>query len=130
MSLRKTVRFLGVRNDVPVLLRNLNLFVMPSVSEGLPLALLEAMSAALPIVATDVGGMPDALGSGAAGVVVPPGNPEALADAIMRLLNDPGEASRLGASAVARFRAGYTADAMASAYQSLYAGDAHGTLNC
>ena len=120
LSLHGSVRFLGMREDVAALLGSLDVFVMPSVSEGLPLALLEAMSAGLPVVATNVGGMPDALAAGAAGIIVRAADPQALSAAILRLLRDPVAASQLGEAGAARFRARYTAEAMAHAYQSLY----------
>lgn len=124
LGIRNSVRFLGTREDVPALLHSLEVFVMPSVSEGLPLALLEAMSTARPVIVSDIGGMPDALGDGKAGLIVPPADPAALAAAILQLLRDPAFAEALGAEAAARFRERYTAGAMAHAYEALYMGGA------
>lgn len=90
------------------------------------MALLEAMSAQLPIVATDVGGMPDALGGGSAGRIVPSENPEALAAALLAVLRDPSEAKRLSDAALSNFHARFTAGAMATAYEALY-GDGVGS---
>jgi glycosyltransferase involved in cell wall biosynthesis len=120
LALRSHVRFLGMRDDVAALLSSLDVFVMPSVSEGLPMALLEAMAVGRPIVATNIGGMPDALAAGEAGLIVPPADPAALATAIIQLLNDPGYATRIGAAAASRFQERYTARAMARAYEDLY----------
>jgi glycosyltransferase involved in cell wall biosynthesis len=96
-ALDSTVRLLGERHDVPALLKAMDVFVLPSRTEGLPVALLEAMSTGLPIVATDVGGVPGAAGDG--GLIVPPENPEALAGALARLLDDQSERTRLGEQA-------------------------------
>jgi glycosyltransferase involved in cell wall biosynthesis len=81
------------------LLRRAQVFVMPSLSEGLPMALMEAMAYGLAIVATEVGGIPEAIESGSEGLLVPPGDPEALAEAIRRLGADAELRDRLGAAA-------------------------------
>ncbi len=114
------VHFLGLRADVPNLLSSADIFVMPSLSEGLPLALLEAMFASRPIIATRVGEVPTALGEGAAGLLVEPGNSEALAGALDRLLQDPEAAQRLGAQAAARAAALYDISHMVAHYASIY----------
>lgn len=79
--------------------RRCGLFVLPSLSEGLPVALLEAMAWGRPIVATRVGGVPDVVTDGVEAKIVPPGDPAALADAIGRLMRDPDERQRLGRAA-------------------------------
>src|SRR5205807_4507369 len=81
------LHLLGLRSDVADVLAAADLFVLPSLSEGLPLALLEAMFAGLPIVASRVGEIPTALVDGECGVLVPPGDPAALAAAQARLLS-------------------------------------------
>src|SRR5439155_12031122 len=91
-----------------------------SLSEGLPLALLEAMFAARPIVASAVGDVPVALASGAVGLLVPPGDSAALAGALQRLLVQPFEAQRLGHSAQARAAAEYGIGRMVQRYAELY----------
>jgi len=111
---------LGLRPDVANVLAAADLFALPSLSEGLPLALLEAMFAARPIVASAVGDVPVALASGAAGVLVPPGDAAALADAIHRLLAQPFEAQRLSQSAQARAAAEYGIERMVQRYAGLY----------
>lgn len=80
-------------------LRRCGLFVLPSLSEGLPMALLEAMAWGRAIVATRVGGVPDVVGDGVEARIVPPGDPGALAEAIGALMRDPGERRRLGQAA-------------------------------
>ena len=94
--------------------------MLPSLSEGLPLALLEAMFAARPIVASDVGEVGVALARGAAGLLVEPGDPNALAAAINRLLDDPDRARGLGESAARRAVTEYDVSQMARRYLGVY----------
>lgn len=93
-------------------------FVLPSRSEAMPLALLEAMAAGVPAVATAVGGVPDIL-AGGAGIAIPPEDSGQLADAVVSLLAMPEHAERLAGAARRRARA-YSADAMVHAYESLF----------
>ncbi len=93
------VEFLGRREDTTRLLRDADLFVLPSVNEGFGIAIVEAMCAGLPIVSTTSGGIPEVVDSGRTGVLVPPKNADALADAIAELANDPKRRARLGAAA-------------------------------
>jgi glycosyltransferase involved in cell wall biosynthesis len=88
--------FLGARSDVADILRTCSLAVRPSLSEGLPLAILEAMASGLPVVATPVGGTPEIVLDGQTGYLIPPRSPEALAAAINRLLADPVRAAEMG----------------------------------
>jgi glycosyltransferase involved in cell wall biosynthesis len=97
-GLGESVRFLGERFDVATLLPSLDVFVLSSVNEGLPLALLEAMACARPVVVTDVGGVAGVVDGGRAGVVVTPGNVDGIAKAVMGLLHDPVRAAELGAA--------------------------------
>ena len=120
-SVGDRVHLLGLRNDVADLLAAADAFVLPSRSEGLPLALLEAMFAGLPIVATRVGEVPAALADGGAGLLVEPGHPDELAGAIERILNDAELARGLGRRARARAVAEFDIATMAARYTSLYA---------
>jgi glycosyltransferase involved in cell wall biosynthesis len=97
-GLGESVRLLGERFDVPVLLPGLDVFVLSSVNEGLPLALLEAMACARPVVVTDVGAVAGVVDRGRAGVVVAPGDIGGLANAIIGLLRDRVYAAQLGAA--------------------------------
>jgi glycosyltransferase involved in cell wall biosynthesis len=119
-ALTERVHLLGMRADVGALLRSADLFVHPSLDEGLPLAVLEAMFAGRPIVASAVGEVPAVLEEGKAGLLVPPGDPAALADAIRRLLDDRGTARALGTAAAARATREYPVDRMVARYASLY----------
>ena len=116
------VHFLGDRNDVHELLQGLDLFVLSSVSEGYSLALLEAGAAALPIVATDVGGNSEIIRDGESGRLVPAGDPVMLADAMLSLLCNPLLAQALGKSARTWVEQHGSLDAMAGSYARLYLG--------
>jgi glycosyltransferase involved in cell wall biosynthesis len=104
LGLAEAVHFLGERSDVPDLLNAMDIFVLPSYSEGLSLALLEAMAAGLPVVATRVGGTPEVVTDGGNGLLIPPRDAGALAGALTRLLSDPAFARRLGANAQAHIQ--------------------------
>ena len=97
-GLQGRVVLLGERLDVAALLPGLDVFVLSSFNEGLSLALLEAMACARPVVVTDVGAAAGVVGDGRAGLVVPPKDPEALAAAVARLLQDREAAARLGST--------------------------------
>jgi glycosyltransferase involved in cell wall biosynthesis len=112
---------LGLRADIANVLRSADLFVLSSLSEGVPMALLEAMLAEVPIVATAVGDVAPTLGDGAAGVLVSPGDSAALASGMAQLLSDPPAARRLAAIAARRAAEGYTLDTMLQRYESIYA---------
>jgi glycosyltransferase involved in cell wall biosynthesis len=96
-SLKKVqVLLTGKRNDVPALLSMSDLFIFPSLHENLSNALLEAMSFALPVVATNVGGNPEVVLHGETGILLPPHNPTAIADAISLLAGDPDLRKKMG----------------------------------
>jgi glycosyltransferase involved in cell wall biosynthesis len=113
---------LGLRSDVANVLAGADVFVLPSLSEGLPLALVEAMLAARPIVATAVGEVSAVLngGSAHAGLLVPPADPVALANALAQVLSNPREAKQLAAAA-ARRAEDFTLTKMTERYVALYA---------
>ena len=119
-GLESRVHLLGLRSDVPAVLAAADLFVLPSLSEGLPLALLEAMFAGCPIVASDVGQVRVALANGTAGILVEPGNPAALAAGLDRLLSDPAEARRLGGIAALHAAGEYDLSRMVQRYAGVY----------
>jgi glycosyltransferase involved in cell wall biosynthesis len=102
-ALQLDVRFPGQRDDVPALLAAAAVFVLPSVWEGQPLILQEALRAGVPVVATRVGGTPELTGEDAA-LLVPPGAPDRLADAVRAVLTDPALATRLRQAALDRAR--------------------------
>jgi glycosyltransferase involved in cell wall biosynthesis len=113
------VHFLGNRRDLPELLAASDLFVLPSLWEGLPMALLEAMASRLPVIATDVSGSREVLADGG-GVLVPPGDVERLTSAITDILADPTQASALGQAGRERVERRYSAARQAAQHAALY----------
>jgi glycosyltransferase involved in cell wall biosynthesis len=120
MRLTDTLRFLGSRTDVGVLLRAVDLVVHPSQQEGFSNAILEAMAAGCPVVATAVGGNAEAVTDGTTGLLVPSGDAAALAAAIERLLARPDERRRLGEAAQRRVEQSFSMDRMTLAYEQVY----------
>jgi len=114
------VRFLGVRRDIPALLAVSDVLVHPSLEEGFCNALLEAMAAGKPVVATDVGGNAEAVTNGTTGWLVPARDANALAGAIRRIFEDPGLGVALGAAGRRVAETRFTRDAMVRQYESLY----------
>ena len=96
LDLGSRAHFLGFRSDASALMRSLDVLVVPSLTEGSPLVTLEAMAAGVPVVASAVGGIPDQIRHDKEGVLVPPGDTDALGDALLELLRDPECARRLG----------------------------------
>jgi glycosyltransferase involved in cell wall biosynthesis len=115
------VHLAGQRQDVPDLLAAADVFVMPSLWEGLPLAILEAMLAQKAIVASVTSGIPEAINDGQEGLLVPPGDEAALAEALGRVLSDAALRSRLAAQARARALREFTVECMTDQYERLYA---------
>ena len=98
LGLQDAVALAGTRDDVPELLARADVFALSSRSEGAPLSILEAMAAGLPVVSSQVGGVPELVVDGETGLLVPPGDPAAMAAALGRLLADAGLRRRLGAA--------------------------------
>jgi glycosyltransferase involved in cell wall biosynthesis len=120
MELRNSVEFLGARTDIPELLDDADVFAFSvRAEEGLGIALVEAMAAGVPVVASNVGACREVLQDGACGLLVAPGNPGAFADALERLLQDPELAVRLAVHARARAEAVYDRRVMARRYAAL-----------
>jgi glycosyltransferase involved in cell wall biosynthesis len=119
LGLKEHVRFLGYRADVPHLLRDFDVFVLPSTSEGFPLSLLEAMTCGKAIIATRCGGPEELVNDGVDGHLVPVGDAESLAEHIITVLSNPAHAAQLGIAAL-ETASRYTADAMVSDYQVVY----------
>ncbi len=120
-TLTAHVHLLGARADVPALLAASDLFLLPSRWEGVSVAILEAMAAGLPVVATAVGGTPEVVVEGQTGLLVPPQDPHALAGAILRLLDRPEAAARLGEAGSQRVAAHFTLAHMVAQTEALYA---------
>jgi glycosyltransferase involved in cell wall biosynthesis len=108
LELMGRVHFAGYCENLPSFLRHVEIFVQPSRTESMPLTVLEAMAAGRAIVATDVGCVREMLDAPAAGVVVPPESPEAIAEALLTLLRNPEKRERLGTAARERVRREYS----------------------
>ena len=110
----------GERADVPELMRNFDLFVLPSLGEGISNTILEAMASGLSVVATRVGGNPELVEEGVTGRLIPPGDPKALAQALLDYVDDPARINRQGRAARARVEANFSMDAMVRGYLGVY----------
>jgi len=120
-GMQDRVKFAFNRNDVGDLLELADVFVMPSLWEGLPLAVLEAMVARKPIIASRIAGIPEAVVHDTEGVLVPPGEVGPLVTSLRSLLTDPDRRATLGAAARARAERDFTIEVMTDRYEALYA---------
>jgi glycosyltransferase involved in cell wall biosynthesis len=120
LGLERAVELAGRRDDVPDLLAGADLFVLSSRSEGLPLSILEAMAAGLPVVASSVGGVPEAVVDGETGLLVPPGDPSSLAAALEQLLGDAELRRRLGQAGRSRVQESFDLASFRRAHVDLY----------
>ncbi len=120
MGLDDHVRFLGFIEDLPALMRLLDIQVHPAHVEGVPLALCEGMAAELPIVASAVGGIPEILDQGKCGVLVRPGDEEGFAQAVLSLIRNPQERRRLGMAARQFVENDYSLDRAVGRVQQMY----------
>lgn len=114
------VTFAGARSDVPEIMRSLDLFVLPSVNEGISNTILEAMATGVPVVASRVGGNPEVVESGACGTLYDPAEPAALGDAIVRYLDDPALRQSHGAAGRRRVVGNFSLEAMVRNYLAFY----------
>lgn len=119
-GLQSHVLLAGQRNDMPAVYAAMDIFVLPSLNEGLPMTVLEAMASARPVIATRVGAVPSVVRDGETGLLVEPRDAAGLAKAISRLLADPDLRRRLGVRAREWVRQNYTSDAMAQKYRRMY----------
>jgi glycosyltransferase involved in cell wall biosynthesis len=120
LGISDRVTFLGYREDVPDLLACADVVVLPSLAEGLPLVVLETMAVGTPLVATAIGGTNEAVLDEVTGILVPPRDAAALAEAIERVLTDPAEARRRTEAASARLASEFTTDRMVAKVESVY----------
>ncbi len=116
----KQIIFAGSRSDIPNLMGAMDIFTLASVVEGFPNVILEAMAMARPVVATAVGGVPELIQTGRDGILVSPKDSQALAQAILSLLNDFQTAAQLGRSASEKINRAYTLNRMVDDYEALY----------
>lgn len=121
LSLESFVTLMGDRRDIHELLKVFDVFVLPSLKEGFPMVLLEAMAASIPVIATDVGGNKELVLNGETGLVIPPNNANALQEAIMKLHDFPDLAKTMGKNGERRVQEGFTFDMMINKYEKVYA---------
>jgi glycosyltransferase involved in cell wall biosynthesis len=110
----------GERSDIPEIMRALDIFVLPSIAEGISNTILEAMASGLPVVATRVGGNHELVDDGETGILVTAGDPPAMAEAIRAYVVDRGRASRHGAAGRKRAEAIFSINTMVRGYMDLY----------
>ncbi len=120
LGIADRVTFTGVRYDIPAILAQSDIFTLSSLWEGLPLAAVEAMAAARPVVLTDVGGNRELVESGQNGLLVPPDNVPALAEALLALLNEPSRRAALGQAARASVRHNFSIQTIVKKYEIIY----------
>jgi glycosyltransferase involved in cell wall biosynthesis len=118
-GLAHCVRLLGTRRDVPRLLQACDLCLLTSISEGIPLTLIEGMAAGLPVVSTDVGGVHEVVQPGVTGVLVPAGHDAQLAEAILLIASDPSLRTRMGERGAERARQEFSEGRMHERYRQL-----------
>jgi glycosyltransferase involved in cell wall biosynthesis len=128
LGLSAHVEFLGHREDVPALLASADAFVLPSRSEAFPNGAIEAMAAGIPVVACAVGGLLDLIQDGRTGLLVPPGDSNALAGALRGLIDDPARAHAIGRAGRRLVQQGYSFDRMVGSFDDLYCSGLHGSL--
>jgi glycosyltransferase involved in cell wall biosynthesis len=120
LGLAGQVQFLGAVSNVADVLAAVDVFVLPSVIEGLPLALLEAMLAGKAVIATSVGGVPEVVRAGVNGLLVPPASPRELADAVAALSESPEQRALLGAAARDTIERGFTESVYLESLTAVY----------
>jgi glycosyltransferase involved in cell wall biosynthesis len=120
LGLQDVVRFLGRRDDVPDVLAAVDVAVCCSDFEGSPLSVMEYMAAGKPVVGTRVGGIPDLIDDGVHGLIIPPRDVAALADAIARLIEDPERAKAMGIRGQERQRAEFSVESLVRRIEELY----------
>lgn len=120
LGLERHIHFLGTRHDVPELLATSDFFVLPSLWEGLSMALVEAMASGLPVIATEVSGTNQVMAAGETGWLVPPGDSQRLAEAMVELLADPARAQMMAAAASQRVERYFSAQKQAKDHIALF----------
>ena len=118
--LEDTVIFTGFRQDIPQILSMLDLFLFPSLWEGFPTAVLEAMALKKPVIASQVGGIPEIVEPDRTGLLIPPQEPRALADAVIFLLNNPEIATKMGQAGYERVQQYFSIDALVAKTEAVY----------
>lgn len=120
IGLENNIEFLGFREDIPQLMQAMDIFILPSLSEGTPLSILEAMASQIPVVATDVGGLSEIVENGKTGFLVPSEDPESLAEKILLVLENRELAGKMALEARKKVEKEYDLNIMVKKYVDLY----------
>lgn len=128
LNISDRVIFAGTRKDIPEILSILDLFVLPSLKEGLPMSLLEAQAAKVPVVATRVGAIPNVIKNGVTGILVPSKDSATLSDAIIQILSNKKFASEMAEKGFLRIRDHFSSEKMGEKYWSIYKELTEGTV--
>ncbi|MBM3253452.1 MAG: glycosyltransferase family 4 protein [Candidatus Omnitrophica bacterium] len=120
LKIKERVIFLGFRHDVNSLIAAIDIFVLPSLTEGLPLALLEAMAAEKPIIASNVGGIPNVIKDGETGILIKPKNPTLIEKAIIQLIDKKDFAHQIASNAKKLVEDSYSLKATTKRYEEVY----------
>lgn len=120
LNIADRVLLLGFREDTHELLKVMDIFVLPSLSEAMPLSLIEAMACSLPSIASNVGGIAEVIDDGLTGFIVPPADPGTLADRITYLLKNSQSASKIGNRALQKVKANFDLQTMINNYSKIY----------
>lgn len=125
LGISKHVNFVGYQNDVLRYLSRFDIFVLPSVWEGLPFVILEAMAMAKPVIATDIFGVHEGVKNKETGLLIPPRDSHSIAEAILQLLSNPNKAIEMGKKGRKRIEELFTSDVMAKKIENLYLNELH-----
>jgi glycosyltransferase involved in cell wall biosynthesis len=118
--MEKHITMLGMRTDVRALLSASDAFLLSSLSEGIPVTILEAMASGVPVAATNVGGVSEILDDSVTGLLAPPADARRLADALLRLVQEPKLASSIAAAAKEVVHSRFSEPSMIAAYDQVY----------
>ncbi|OHB87093.1 MAG: hypothetical protein A3D13_05845 [Planctomycetes bacterium RIFCSPHIGHO2_02_FULL_40_12] len=119
-DLQRNIFLLGARNDIATILSCINVFLLPSLNEGFGMALIEAMAARKPVIATNVGGVPEVIINGTTGILVPSKDPEAFSSAIIKLYNNPEMSLEMGLAGYSRARNLFDIKTTVREFEDLY----------
>ncbi|MFH0777202.1 MAG: glycosyltransferase, partial [Candidatus Eisenbacteria bacterium] len=120
LGLQRRVFFLGQRSDIPAIMKTMDCLVVPSLVEGMPFVILEAMGAGKPVIASRIYGIPEVIREGSTGYLVSPGDPASLLEAMERMASNPEEAREMGGAGRLVLEEGFTAQEMARQVECVY----------